>query len=342
MRVLVVNDEPFAASALSAILGRAGCAVETITSAQASERLTRDLPDVLVIEWLLADVDGTTLVREVRKRFGQKPSIVLTSPLSEEPARTHAKRVGADEYVLKPIGEDALLAALGRCGVRSGGATPSAGFTQTQRAIFSHGHWTKFETLAAKHVSEFLHVAVEGSPAARSTPELGWLCATLGMYDVGSSLEAEITLACSPMTGKKLARPLFRDAEPDDQMVREMLSEMCNNVLGRAKAAFRIAGFRFLLGLPDEHRVRGEHPMSKTASLSGAFGTVYAFFGVRPINTSVVRGSELRENMVLAEDVKTDAGEMVYAAGTRLTSAAIDRLVRHLALRQVKVSTLGP
>jgi two-component system, OmpR family, KDP operon response regulator KdpE len=110
-RILVVDDEPGIRRALKTNLTRHGFQVSTEqTATGAVEALDRWHPDIVVLDLGLPDMDGTDVIREIRKR-GKTPVIVL-SVRETERDKVGALDIGADDYLTKPFGVDELLARI--------------------------------------------------------------------------------------------------------------------------------------------------------------------------------------------------------------------------------------
>jgi two-component system KDP operon response regulator KdpE len=121
-RVLVVDDDRALARALAINLKARGYEVEVaLRGAEALAAAARRLPDVVVLDLGLPDVDGVEVLRGLRG-WTAVPVLVL-SARSDQAEKVAALDAGADDYVTKPFGMDELLARL-RAAVRR--AAPSA------------------------------------------------------------------------------------------------------------------------------------------------------------------------------------------------------------------------
>jgi len=110
-RVLVVDDEPQILRALRVNLHARQHAVTTAGSgAEALAAAAAQPPDIVVLDLGLPDMDGVTVIRELRSWTGV-PIIVL-SGRSGSQDKVEALDAGADDYVTKPFGIDELLARL--------------------------------------------------------------------------------------------------------------------------------------------------------------------------------------------------------------------------------------
>jgi two-component system KDP operon response regulator KdpE len=108
-RILLVDDEPQLLRALSINLRARGYDVVTATDGgTALEAAAKTIPDLVVLDLGLPDLDGVEVVRGLRG-WSQMPILVL-SARDTQPDKVAALDAGADDYVTKPFGMDELLA----------------------------------------------------------------------------------------------------------------------------------------------------------------------------------------------------------------------------------------
>jgi CheY-like chemotaxis protein len=115
--ILVVEDDPQAAKLLSLSLSRAG--YEVLLAANGSTALelaNRCHPKAITLDILLPDRDGWEVLAELKAspRTRDIP-VVIVSVLDQQ---TLGFRLGASDYLVKPVERDALLHALKRCAAR--------------------------------------------------------------------------------------------------------------------------------------------------------------------------------------------------------------------------------
>ncbi len=114
-RVLVVEDEEALSLLLRYNLEASGYQTEIVARGdEAEERLRDDVPDLLVLDWMLPGVSGLELCRRLRLRTqtASLPIIMLTAR-GEEHERVRGLGVGADDYVVKPFSMPELVARVG-------------------------------------------------------------------------------------------------------------------------------------------------------------------------------------------------------------------------------------
>jgi two-component system, OmpR family, KDP operon response regulator KdpE len=170
--VLVVEDEPQVLRFLRASLGAHGYRlVEAATGEQALVEAATRVPDLVLLDLGLPDMDGVDVARRLRE-WSAVPIIVL-SARGQENDKIRALDAGADDYLTKPFGVGELLArmrvALRRASLVAAGAGEAALETGdlrvdlAARRVFVKGEEvrltrTEFNLLAtlAKHAGKVL------------------------------------------------------------------------------------------------------------------------------------------------------------------------------------------
>lgn len=112
MRVLLVEDEPDMAAALSTALSRHGIVVDHARTLEIADEACRSgVHDAVLLDRKLPDGDGLSLIPLVRREQPGLPIIVL-SALGSPDHRVAGLDHGADDYLAKPFSTDELLARL--------------------------------------------------------------------------------------------------------------------------------------------------------------------------------------------------------------------------------------
>lgn len=110
-RILLVDDEPAIQRAVGPLLRSRGYEVEVAaTGADALSLASARVPDLVVLDLGLPDIEGTEVCRRLRGAFAM-PIIVLSARGSEAD-KVQALDLGADDYVTKPFGPEELLARI--------------------------------------------------------------------------------------------------------------------------------------------------------------------------------------------------------------------------------------
>ena len=114
VRILVVDDDAAARTALGSLLETQGYQVDSAGDGQAAlERLVELPPDAIVTDLDMPVMNGMQLIGELRNRGLDVPVIVVTSA-AEVRSAVEAMRSGATDYITKPVDFDALLLSVER------------------------------------------------------------------------------------------------------------------------------------------------------------------------------------------------------------------------------------
>jgi DNA-binding response OmpR family regulator/putative methionine-R-sulfoxide reductase with GAF domain len=114
VRILVVDDERFFREAIRDALTPAGYAVEGVaTGAEALEQLAEPSIGVLVLDLVLPDLHGLEVFRRA-KALRPELRVVILSAHTEQRHVLEALRLGACDYLAKPLHEEELVLAVRR------------------------------------------------------------------------------------------------------------------------------------------------------------------------------------------------------------------------------------
>ncbi len=124
-RVLLVEDESAIRTVVTEILRRDGFEVIEAAGGQAGIRtaVARE-PDIILLDWVLPDISGLDVCREIRRQGVLCPVLMLTGR-SSKVDMVVGLEVGADDYITKPFDARELTARL-RAHLRRAEGTPSA------------------------------------------------------------------------------------------------------------------------------------------------------------------------------------------------------------------------
>lgn len=115
MRILIADDEPVSLRLLEKTLQRAGYEVTAVRNGrEAVEQLCHaDGPRLALLDWMMPELDGPGVCREVRRRRSQSHVhlVLLTSKNSKQDVVTGLAS-GADDYLIKPFDPEELKARL--------------------------------------------------------------------------------------------------------------------------------------------------------------------------------------------------------------------------------------
>lgn len=112
-RILIVDDDPSLVEALRAALGPYYEILTSNTGLDALELIARQPLDLVLLDYLLPDVSGLTILRTIKKLF---PSVlvILITAFGSEDVSVESFRGGARDYLKKPINVSELLARMER------------------------------------------------------------------------------------------------------------------------------------------------------------------------------------------------------------------------------------
>lgn len=110
MRVLVVEDDHEIAAFVTAGLRQAGFAVDHVASGGNGLHLALTEPyDAAVVDVMLPELDGLSLVEELRRKNRRTPVLLLSAKRSVDD-RVKGLQAGGDDYLSKPFAFAELLA----------------------------------------------------------------------------------------------------------------------------------------------------------------------------------------------------------------------------------------
>jgi len=113
-RVLVVEDEPHIQELIAVNLEHSGYRVVSTSSAeQADAAIRAELPDVVVLDWMLPGESGLSFARRLRsaERTRELPILMLTARAMEQD-KLSGLEAGADDYLTKPFSPKELAARI--------------------------------------------------------------------------------------------------------------------------------------------------------------------------------------------------------------------------------------
>jgi len=122
--ILIVDDEGEIRKLLNIYLEAVGFKVVESDSGRQAMRLAASVkPNLVLLDLGLPDIDGKEFIKGMRQ-WSQVPIVVLSVRSAEEEV-VNALNLGADDYITKPFGAEALLARINanlrKCAVREAG-----------------------------------------------------------------------------------------------------------------------------------------------------------------------------------------------------------------------------
>ncbi|WP_375724823.1 response regulator transcription factor [Arcobacter sp. KX21116] len=123
MKILIIEDDENILSLLERGLNEEGHVIQSAIDGEDGEYLaTENNYDIIILDWMLPNKNGLTILENIRKKSITTPVLMLTAK-SEIIDKVKGLKSGADDYLAKPFDYEELLArieALYRRGVSKG------------------------------------------------------------------------------------------------------------------------------------------------------------------------------------------------------------------------------
>jgi DNA-binding response OmpR family regulator len=119
MKILIAEDEKISRRILEMTLTKAGYDVVTVEDGvKALESIQKEVPDMLVTDWMMPELDGLELCRRIRTlNLTSYVYIIVLTALTQKEKIIEGLDAGADDYITKPFERTELLARV-RAGER--------------------------------------------------------------------------------------------------------------------------------------------------------------------------------------------------------------------------------
>ncbi|RGD74935.1 response regulator transcription factor [Anaerofustis stercorihominis] len=122
MRVLIIEDEVNLALPLVALLEKNKILADTVADGTSGLMLARKpVYDVIVLDIMLPEIDGLTILKTLREEHNNTPILLLTA-LDNIDDRVKGLDLGADDYLTKPFDTKELIARIKALSRRGSGS----------------------------------------------------------------------------------------------------------------------------------------------------------------------------------------------------------------------------
>lgn len=114
-KIMIVEDEIGLVTLLKYNLEKKGYETAIVMDGKdVLEQALLEKPDLILLDWMLPNIQGIDLCREIRKTYELRntPLIMLTAR-SDEADKVRGLSYGADDYITKPFSVPELLARIG-------------------------------------------------------------------------------------------------------------------------------------------------------------------------------------------------------------------------------------
>ena len=112
VKVMIVDDSLFMRNRLTKLLTEHGYEVIVAEDGeQAVHAYCRDTPDIVLMDITMPRKDGLQALAEICA-FNSRAKVIMLTALNQELAAVHAIRIGAADFLAKPVPPDLLLRSL--------------------------------------------------------------------------------------------------------------------------------------------------------------------------------------------------------------------------------------
>ena len=110
-RILIIEDDPSFSRAINHIVEKEGYEVNTASNGMTGLRMVKESPpDILILDVMLPGLDGFEICSQLRaEEVTAKLPIIMLSAKGQETDKATGLKVGANEYLTKPVDRTLLL-----------------------------------------------------------------------------------------------------------------------------------------------------------------------------------------------------------------------------------------
>ena len=107
-KILVVDDEPVICKMLVKFLTKKGYqASSALSGEEGLKKIKEDKPAIVLLDIRMPKMDGIEVLRQIKK-IDQKIGVVMITAVKEDEVGLECMKLGAYDYITKPIGLDYL------------------------------------------------------------------------------------------------------------------------------------------------------------------------------------------------------------------------------------------
>jgi DNA-binding response OmpR family regulator len=105
MKVLAIDDDRDFLNLIEVYLKKVGYSTTAILDAEGIlTAITKEVYDLVLVDWMMPDVDGITVIKAIRnrdKQTGNKTKVIMVTAINNTMAKSYAQRSGADGFLPK-------------------------------------------------------------------------------------------------------------------------------------------------------------------------------------------------------------------------------------------------
>lgn len=112
-KILIVDDAAFMRMMIKDILTKNGYEVvgEAENGAKAIEKFKELIPDLVIMDITMPEVDGVTAVKEIKKQYGDA-RIIMCSAMGQQAMVIESIQAGAKDFIVKPFQAERVVEAV--------------------------------------------------------------------------------------------------------------------------------------------------------------------------------------------------------------------------------------
>ena len=219
--VLIVDDEETARSFVSGALSDAGYeAIEAGDLAQARQAIATGAADIVLLDVVLPDGSGLSLLQQI-ERENPRPPVILITAFGQVDIAVQAMKQGALDFLQKPLDLDQLIAAVERANEVVSLRRELALLRRSSQDQFE---WIVGETPAMKRIAEEAQRAASAAVSVLITGETG----------TGKEVLAQVIRYSGPRADKPFV-PVNCAALPDTMIESELFGHEAGAFTGATK-----------------------------------------------------------------------------------------------------------
>jgi CheY-like chemotaxis protein len=339
VRILVIDERKNERDAILKALPKSTYEVEAVADERTALESMGRLPTEVVI-FASPVKGGDELVRKIRNKDASAQvyllAIVDSTPTQKELSALLA--AGVNDFLRRPLVDAEILertkapARLLRW-ARSVHKPTAFDFTSAPD-IAQLRAWQRLGNVVGDDLAQMAGQAFtvkEGFPK-RFSGEM--TCATIPMSLAGDQLELRLSVAFDRESLGWVRSALLGDASAPNEAVNDALRELANTAGGALKRSATDESVTLTTGLPlNETFTLPETCSAWTLEIEGTSAVIAVVGQIRSKANQRVAVEKLCEGMVIAHDVRTEAGILLVPGGSRLTSTTAAKLAKILAPR---------
>jgi CheY-like chemotaxis protein len=381
VRVVVVDSVELEAKHLTRTLCDFGYSnvVHRRDAATAMTEIASNQPTIVITDVALADESGLELVRRVRARDSEEYVYVIG--LSAQAAANRIRKAfdaGVDDFIAKPHRPEELalrvragervvnlesrlrrrgkeletalrridVAAAQRALAKAEAAPADAGSIAAGDVdgLVASAPWRALGDVFSATIGEFLQLPFEITAPLEERQE--WFVADVLLAEPSKQMEIGLTILVDRPSACRMGVHLL-GSDDDLESVQALVLEIANVLMGAVKTSFARSGYAFTGGLPtsvdlaEAKRVFEGLPTRRRFAFSSGDIEIEACVRTKSKQNVRIRAKDLKEGMIISEDVHDARGTLLMRGGIRLTETAADRLARLAPDLTVAVSDPG-